>query len=139
MKSGILAGAIAGIVAGIVNFALGPMLAQIEIIEILGGTWEIWDPSFYVTFALAFISLALIWGTIFGLIYSRYYDSTPGRGVLKGLFFGLMIWFIKDVAAGSYVALIFVAINISTTLILVGFFMWVVYGLVLGYLYKPPK
>jgi len=139
LKSGILAGAIAGIVAGIVNFALGPMLAQIEIIEPLGGTWEIWDPSFYVTFALAFISLALIWGTIFGLIYSMYYDSTPGKGVLKGLFFGLMIWFIKDVAAGSYVALIFVAINISTTLILVGFFMWVVYGLVLGYLYKPSK
>jgi len=136
MKSGIFAGAIAGIVTGIVSFALGPMLAQIGIIEPLGGTWEIWDTSFYVTFALAFISLALIWGTIFGLIYSRYYDSTPGKGILKGLFFGLMIWLIKDVAAGSYVALMWVEISISAALIINGFFMWIAYGLVLGYLYK---
>ena len=136
MKSGLTAGAIAGIVTGIVSFALGPMLAQIGIIEPLGGTWEIWDPSFYVVYALAFISLALIWGTIFGLIYSRYYDSAPGKGVIKGLLFGLMIWLIKDVAAGSYVALMWVEISISVALIIAGFFMWIVYGLVLGYLYK---
>ena len=89
--------------------------------------------------SLALLSLSVIWGTFFGAIYGRLFDNIPGKGVMKGLIYGLLVWIAKDVAAGSYVALIFLEISISINLILIGFPMWIIYGLVLGYLYKPPK
>jgi len=61
---------------------------------------------------------------------------------VKGLYFGLLIWLIKDIAASSYVVLVLVDIPSAITralaidLVLFGFFMWIAYGLVLGYLYK---
>jgi len=139
MKNSILAGAIAGAIIGIVNFTLGIILAYIGVTEPLGGVWEIWDPSLYILAALALLSLSVIWGTFFGAIYARFLDNIPGKGVMKGLIFGLLIWIVKDVAAGSYVALIFMEISISINLIIIGFSMWIVYGLILGYLYTPSK
>jgi len=138
MKNSILAGAIAGSIMGIVNFALGIMFAYIGVTEPLGGVWEI-ASSLAVLIALALLSLSVIWGTFFGAIYGRFFDNIPGKGVMKGLIFGLLVWIAKDVAAGSYVALIFMEISISINLILIGFSMWIIYGLILGYLYTPGK
>lgn len=138
MKNSILTGAIAGSIMGIVNFALGFMLSYIGVTEPLGGVWEV-ARALAVLIALALLSLSVIWGTFFGVIYGRLFDNIPGKGVLKGLIYGLLVWIAKDVAAGSYVALIFLEISISINLILIGFPMWIIYGLVLGYLYKPTK
>ena len=135
MKSSILAGAIAGSIMGIVNFVLGYMLSIIGVTEPLGGSWEI-AQSLLMLIVLALFSLSVIWGIFFGVIYGRFFDNIPGKGIMKGLVYGILVWIAKDVAAGSYVALIFMATSISINLILVGFFMWIVYGLVLGYLYK---
>jgi hypothetical protein len=85
---------------------------------------------------LASISLGVIWGVIFGVVYSILYNSIPGKGVLKGLCYGILIWLIKDIAAGSYIALIGIGTNYALALILVGFFMWIVYGFILGHFYK---
>lgn len=135
MKNALLAGAIAGSIMGIVNFALGYMLSYIGVTEPLGGSWEI-AQSLLMLIVLALFSLSVIWGTFFGVIYGRFFDNIPGKGVMKGLVYGLLVWIAKDVAAGSYVTLIFMATTISINLILVGLFMWIVYGLVIGYLYK---
>ena len=120
---------------GIVNFVLGYMLSIIGVTEPLGGSWEI-AQSLLMLIVLALFSLSVIWGIFFGVIYGRFFDNIPGKGIMKGLVYGILVWIAKDVAAGSYVALIFMATSISINLILVGFFMWIVYGLVLGYLYK---
>jgi len=135
MKSGITVGFIAGIVIGIVHAAYGFALAYIGIIEPPGG-WGVWDASLMRLFTLAVLSLGVIWGTIFGAIYAQIIDRVPGTGVLKGLYFGLIVWLIKDVAAGSYIALILMEVNSAISLILVGFLMWMIYGLILGILYK---
>jgi len=135
MKRGIFTGAIAGIVMGISVVPISIISAFIGTIEPVVSE-QIWTTSMYLLVALAHISLGLIWGSIFGLIYSRYYDSTPGKGVLKGLYFGLIIWLIKDVASGSYSILILQQAQTAKFLIYYGFFMWIIYGLVLGYLYK---
>ena len=135
MKSSILAGAIAGSIMGIMNFVLGYMLSIIGVTEPLGGSWEI-AQSLLMLIVLALFSLSVIWGIFFGVIYGRFFDNIPGKGIMKGLVYGILVWIAKDVAAGSYVTLIFMATSISINLILVGFFMWIVYGLVLGYLYK---
>ena len=120
---------------GIVNFVLGYMLSYIGITEPLGGSWEI-AQSLLMLIVLALFSLSVIWGIFFGVIYGRFFDNIPSKGVMKGLVYGILVWIAKDVAAGSYAAMIFMAMYISINLSIVGFFMWIVYGLVLGYLYK---
>lgn len=130
----IVVGAIAGFIIGIVFFIFGALFVRFEIIE-PPVSLEIWR-GLYVLVILASISLGVIWGVIFGVVYSLLYNSVPGKGVLKGLCFGILIWLIKDIAAGSYIALIGIGTNYALALILVGFFMWIVYGFILGYFYK---
>ncbi|MCW4032117.1 MAG: hypothetical protein NWF08_01845 [Candidatus Bathyarchaeota archaeon] len=138
MKSGIHAGAIAGVIIGIIQAICSFILTSIGIIKPPGGP-EVWDFSLNVLFLLAVISLGVIWGIIFGAIYKFLYGFIPGKGVVKGLCYGLLIWLVKDIAAGSYVALIGFEMNLAIGLIIVGFFMWIAYGLVIGVLYKPTK
>lgn len=136
MKNAILAGAIAGAVAYIAVVASAYVFGSIGVFEPLGGTMEIWTPSMWILLAVAHLSLDIIWGMIAGAAYSFLYGSIPSKDVVKGLYFGLSIWVIKDVAAGSYLALTMAEVNSAIILIIGGFFMWIVYGLVLGYLYK---
>lgn len=136
MKNPIVVGAIAGVVVGIVAFIFAYIFYMVfRVLEPLGG-FEIWDPSLVMLFALANLSLGIIWGIIFSLIYSRLSNSIPGKGVLKGIYFGLLIWVVKDVAAGSYTVLIRTDVTWGIGLIVGGFFMWIVYGPLLWYLYK---
>jgi len=130
----ILTGAIAGFFAGIMFLIFGNILIRIGFITppISADIWY----GLYTLVFLAGISLGVIWGIIFGVVYSILYDSIPGKGVMKGLYFGILIWIIKDIAAGSYIGLMGSGPNLALSLILVGFFMWIVYGPVLAYLYK---
>ena len=131
MKNALLAGAVAGLIAGI----LAGAITYFGLLMGLGGV-EI--PLFN-----AFISVVLLtifFGTIFGLLYQALYRSIPSEGVKKGFLFGLIIWLIKDISAGTYLAVVssfyiyylFAAAN----LIVVGSYQWMLYGLTLGYLYK---
>jgi hypothetical protein len=135
MKSVIAVGGIAGAAIGIVQAVSGYVLADLGIIAFPGGR-GIWVPSLVVLLFLATISMGVIWCAIFSIIYVQFYDKVPGKGVLKGFYFGMMIWLIKDIAAGSYVALIMVQTSVAVSLIIIGFFMWIVYGLILGTFYK---
>lgn len=136
MKSGIFAGAIAGVIMGILTVIIG--FTSVFYIGIIQPTYDIetWTISLTMLLTLAQISLGLIWGIIFGVIYTLVYDIIPRKGVTKGLLFGLLIWLIKDIAAGSYAALMLMQTKVAINLIYYGFFMWTIYGLILGYLYK---
>ncbi len=136
MKNAILAGAVAGAVADIAVVASAYVFANIGVFEPLGGSMEIWTPSMWILLSVAHLSLDIFWGMIGGAAFSFLYSLIPGKDAVKGLYFGLSIWVIKDVAAGSYLALIMMEVNAGIMLIIVGFFMWIVYGPVLGYLYK---
>ena len=139
MQNGYQKGMIAGAISGVI---MGILVTPIYVISILIGVSEIlvseavWDLSMYMLTISAHVSLGLIWGIIFGLLYSKYYESTPGKGVMKGLYFGLIIWIVKDLAAGSYTAFILQEGQTAKFLIYYGFFMWIIYGLILGMLYK---
>jgi hypothetical protein len=135
MKNGILAGAIAGVVMGICTVIVG--FTSVSYIGIMQPTYDVtWTPTLMMWLTLAQISLGIIWGGIFGAIYTFVYNIIPRKGVIKGLFFGLLIWLVKDIAAGSYTALMIMNVKIAIELIYYGFFMWIIYGLILGYLYK---
>ena len=139
MKNAILAGAIAGAVADIAVLAsvyiMTLIFRNIGFFEPPGG-FEIWNLSMIMLLGVAHLSLDIFWGMIGGVGYSFLYSLIPGKGAVKGLYFGLSIWVIKDVAAGSYLALTMMEVSSAIILIFGGFFMWIVYGPVLGYLYK---
>ncbi|MCW4032846.1 MAG: hypothetical protein NWF08_05585 [Candidatus Bathyarchaeota archaeon] len=138
MKNAILAGAIAGAVADPALVVSGYVFGNIGIFEPPGGL-EIWTLSMFILLVLAHLSLDIFWGMIGGAAFSYLYNLIPGKGAVKGLYFGLSIWVIKDVAAGSYLALTMMEVNSAILLIIPGFFLWIVYGPMLGYLYKPSK
>ncbi len=83
-----------------------------------------------ITISATMIILTIIFGAIFGEIFAKFF------GKMKGINFGLLIWLIKDIAAGAYIALIDNLVSAAIGLIFIGFFMWIVYGYVLGMLYK---
>ena len=142
MKSGLAAGFIAGIITGLLS----------TIFLVVGrymGLYGILQPpkiTELLIFSLGWIIITIITTIAFGFIYEKFYDSIPGKGIMRGLYFGLLIWCIKDVIAGTYC--IYSGIMISgliewvaagINLIVIGIYMWTIYGLILGYLYKPPK
>lgn len=138
------AGAIAGFIAGIVSiifyyvggmigvYSLGAENIRLAIIRFVAT--RILGIPLDATLAVFTIIITIIFGAIFGVIYSKFYNSIPGQDIKKGLYFGLMIWLIKDIAGGTYVALMG-GITFATELIFVGFFMWIVYGPIICKLY----
>ncbi len=136
MKNGILAGVIAGVIMGICTVIIG--FTSVFYIGFKEPTYGIegWTPMLTMWLTLAQVTLGIIWGSIFGAIYTLVYDILPKKGIIKGLIYGLLLWLIKDIAAGSYAALMLMNIPVAVDLIFYGFFMWTIYGLILGYLYK---
>jgi len=128
LKSVIAAGAIAGLVSGIVGTIFG-------FIGLSSGLMSS-PPGSTSTAVLMMIVLAIIWGAVFSMFYQRFHDGIPGKGIMKGVYFGLMIWLVKDIAAGSFIGLIDMATKLAFGLIYLGFFMWISYGYVLSTLYK---
>ena len=87
-------------------------------------------PGDMMTISATIIILTIIFGAIFGEIFAKFF------GKMKGINFGLLIWLIKDIAAGTYIGLIDKLVSTAIGLIFTGFFMWIVYGFILGKLYK---
>ena len=140
MKNGyqkaLIAGAIAGAVGTLGFIAAAYVLGISGVVEPPFGSREAWIPSMYMWVGLAHLSLDVIWGAIFGLFFASLYGWIPGKGVVKGLYYGLFIWLIRNVAAGSSFALTMLKHNEAIIFIFCGFFLWIVYGPVIGYLYK---
>lgn len=134
MKQSLVIGAIAGYIVGLIFILFAAIFTRIRIID-PPVSLEIWHGS-YGLIIVASMLLGVIWGMIFGAVYSLLYNCIPGKGVLKGLNYGIFIWLVIDIAASSFIALIGIGINYALSLIFFGFFMWVTYGLILGSLYK---
>jgi hypothetical protein len=135
VKSGVFSGAIAGVITGVV--------AIISLIMgVILGVWErvpgILSATFFTASHIFEIVVAIVFGAIFGVIYSMYHDSTPGKGILKGLVFGLILFFISR----ARIAILIGGYGYINTAIIItwhGFFTFFVYGIVLSLLYKPKK
>ena len=138
------AGAIAGFIAGIVCvifyyvggmiglYSIGAENIKLSIVRFIAT--RILGVPLDATLAVTASIVTIIFGILFGVMYSKLYDSIPGKDIKKGLHFGLMIWLIKDIAGGIYVALMG-GLVFATELIFVGFFMWIVYGFIIEKLY----
>jgi MFS family permease len=129
MKSGLLPGAIAGFCGGI---AAG-------IVATIGHATGYW-----VSQAGTHILINMIWGTVFGTFFAKVYNLVPGKKALKGLYFGLIMVFITSIETNLigtsrliHIGLWEVALpNFLANLISIA--NAIVFGLVLGLLYRKP-
>ena len=130
LKIGIIAGIVAGFIAGVVAI----------IFQNIGFTFGLsyammWSPP--SNFALVHILMGLIWGVIFGIIYSIGYRLIPGKGVSKSLLFGMLIFLITNFREAVWYLPYSPAYNTQLfPWMFIGIFMWIAYGLVLGFLYE---
>jgi hypothetical protein len=132
-KMGVVFGLAAGLVSGIVAYICHLILPSFGLLY----------PYYYEYFpgapinnmALFYILLSLIWGPIYGVIFSKAYAAIPGKNMLKGVCYGLVIflfWGVRDATfwvpygAGQFVI----------SMLFVTFFASVAYGIMIGILYR---
>jgi len=131
-KGGIHPGAIGGLIGGIVIFFAHALF------------WDPIDFPKYVTdigFLLgqfgthAFINMC--WGAVFGILFVVFYERIPRKDALQGFIFGIIIFFITSFRFAIY-WLLFGNIGYSISW---GnaIFLFIINGLILSLLYKPPK
>ena len=137
---GFRAGLIAGMVAGVV-LSLGRVvetsfgLPSAEVIL----TWDFM--SAHIGYSVGVIG---IFGGFFGIVYSKFYDGIPAKGVKKSLVYGLIVLLFTSLWAVSYNIIlafltgmeIFLVWALAWGLVL---HVWITYGLVLGVLYERWK
>jgi len=130
MKSSVGAGAVAGVVGGIV---------AVTVVWIINPMVRTLGPAEIAQWLISQIGLNIVWGAVFGGIYSKVYDVVPSKGVTKGLCYSLLIWlcFIGLYPITFFVLLYWPSMNqFALGWGVVGFFVRLFYGPVLGYLYK---
>ena len=131
MKNFIIAGLIAGIVSGIV-MTIFHISGLWELFSILPFIWPV-EKQIY---ALSNITHFTIWGIIYGAFYAFFYDKIPGKGIKKGLFYGLIIWIIAPLHNAGVMAMYAYYLDAIPYTFATFFSIGIVYGIVLGYLYK---
>jgi hypothetical protein len=134
LRGGFLPGAIAGLLGGI--------LASIFQIIMNVWIWKLGTIGLQIDFLIGQVGthlfLNMFWGAVFGAIFGKFYNLVPGKLVMKGLYFSMIILLITSIRTAAYFSgwdLFQYAISWAV----VGFFNAIVFGLVLGYLYKPKK
>lgn len=83
------------------------------------------------------ISLDIIYGIILAGLFNLLYMSIPGKAIMKGISFGLIVWFFKTVMAMGAIRVMF---NVSDKILLYwtfsGLLEMLMIGAVLGIFYK---
>jgi len=132
LKIGIVAGLIAGLITGIVAFIQALIEFNLGI-----PYWALPPPpeTPIIKIATTEIAINLIWGIIFGIIYSKAYDVIPGKGIRKGLVIGLFYYLVHWIRVTIF-NLPYLEFGYAILNVTMGFTPLVVYGLVLGFLYE---
>ncbi|MCW4032116.1 MAG: hypothetical protein NWF08_01840 [Candidatus Bathyarchaeota archaeon] len=129
-KIGIVAGLVAGIAAGIIA-----IINILFLFNIGRSYYDLPSPPetsmIYIT--MVELTINIIWGIALGIFYSKVYDLIPGKGVYKGLFYGLVLWLILNVRNATF-NVIYEPHGIFKQIL--GISIQIVYGLLLGILYE---
>ena len=93
---------------------------------------SLYDLSKITTIEIIF---GIIWGIIFGIIYSKAYHVIPGKPILKGLVFGLFLYFITHIITAIWI-IPYAYYYWAFLYVIQGIIPWISFGLVLGFLYE---
>jgi len=134
MKGGILPGAIAGFLSGAGTFLT-------VFVSTYTGFWPILPPhlidfGFIVSLLGTQAMVHLIPGIYQGAIYPKVYNLVPGKGILKGLCYGLIVLFLLSELRLAALCVSYGIFNIALIVLVTGIIAAIIYGLVLGVLYK---
>jgi len=145
MKSGILPGAIAG-------FCGGMAAGIVQVFGHVTGYWGVISAGevvstidYWMSQAGTHTLLNMIWGTIFGTFFAKVYNLVPGKKVLKGLYFGLIMVFITSIETDSIYTGKLLYCNLWEVALsnflgnLTSISNAIVFGIVLGLLYRKPS
>jgi len=128
LKNGSIAGLVAGFIAGVVYTICANIAISIGLFS-LG--WHPIIPNAYV----ANISLGIIFGVICGVFYSKANRVIPGKGILKGAYYGIILLLLSWVQTGTFGLIYGIYLDVAGH-IFTGFFKWITYGLLLGFFYE---
>jgi len=149
MVGGLLPGAIAGLIGGMATFFT-------IVIGVVTGFWawipkQIADIGFLISQFGAQTFFHFVWCVFMGIIFPKVYNIVPGKGIIKGLYYGLMTFIITEGFSLLYGTVYYYYLKPQEPLVaeywlfalkqatFLGLTVWIVFGLVLGYLYKPAK
>jgi hypothetical protein len=145
MKSGLLPGAIAGAIGGIAA-AITVVYGTSTGLYPLPDAPKTFTIDFFLNQAATHVFINMIWGAVFGAIFAKIYNLVPGKGVLKGLCHGLIMYLITSFQIGVWWTAwaVYHGSQLLTATMVYGLFVvgsvnMVVFGLVLGLLYRKPE
>ena len=90
LKIGAVSGLIAGLVYGIIFTILAPITASSD------AYYPFWQDPLSSIVGITILQ-TIIWGAILGLIYAKVFCVIPGKDILRGIIFALIIYLIKTV------------------------------------------
>jgi hypothetical protein len=144
MKSGVNPGAIAGFIGGVLAFFFDTFYVYI-------GLYPPADPGYFTDISLILgvfgthVFIHLIYGVFFGAVFAKAYNIIPKKGIVKGFYYGLILFFISAFQITTWYVTIGLAFNDVFSWIwgivftIFDIFVLPAYGLVLGWLYKKPS
>jgi len=145
MKSGIIPGAIAGIAGGVASSILSIIGHVTGYFGIITAGEVVSTIEFWWSQAGTHILITMIWGTIFATFFAKVYNLVPGEKVKKGLYYGLIMYAITTFLIGTYVVSWSLYHNnwrlasfYFGSCFIIASSMFIVFGLVLGLLYRKP-
>jgi hypothetical protein len=101
--------------------------------------------DFLISQGAAHIFLNMVWGIVYGAIFARVYNLIPGKKLLKGICYALMIFLVTNVQYIIYYEFWIaphnwsIAMDLAYAWLVVGFAQLIVFGIVLGLLYRKPS
>jgi len=131
--AGMVAGLVGGIVAAVLTF--NQLIMGIPFLWY----WPDFNPPALINVATEFV-IMFFWGIIFNVIFVLLYARIPGKDVMKGLYYGLLLylitwiyWIISVLLYAGTTAQGLQAVGYSTMVLCLAY---ISYGIVLGYFYK---
>lgn len=138
---GVFPGAFAGIADGIAAALANAIASMIGLLgpQVMAGVPNIFTFDFWVYQSGTHILVNLIWGIVIGMIFTQVYNLVPGKGIIKGLYYSLIIallstyhFVVYGIGWGLFSFALWASLvgllSTATTL-----------GIVLGLLYRKPK
>ncbi len=143
LKSGIHPGAIAGFICGILSYFLAVFYPYIGVYQPLYSGY-LTDITFMLGQFGTHVLISMLWGTILGVLFAKAYNIIPKRGIVKGFYYGLILFFLSGVQLTMFFVVAGLVFNdpshVMWGIMWFIFYMLVypLYGVILGRLYRKP-